>query len=78
MLDKYNKIKNIKMMKMFVDNYNYYQTFDKENVDSVISNFLRSTMLFISVYGLESIRSNILYYVNFIVDNCITNSLKIT
>lgn len=73
MLDKYNKIKNIKTMKMFVDNYNYYQTFDKENVDSVISNFLRSTMLFISVYGLESIRSNILYYVNFIVDNCITN-----
>ena len=52
--------------------YNYNKKLNPK-IDTIIRNYLNRTMMYISIFGLNEIRSIVLYCINFILDNCLNN-----
>lgn len=70
MLEKYRSKQNIKNMDRLINEYNINNIINNTYIDSIVFKYLKTTMLFISVYGLSKIRDNIIFNINFIIDNC--------
>ena len=60
MLEKYRSKQNIKNMDRLINEYNINNIINNTYIDSIVFTYLKTTMLFISVYGLSKIRDNII------------------